>query len=198
MLTRRVPERRVVPFRSALDWFFQDPWREIGNWSEGQMAIDLRETDDDYIIEAEMPGVKPEDIEVTLEGNTLLIRGNYQRETEKREGDGGKTGRYILRERESATYARAITLPGSVDAEKVTSKFENGELQITLPKAAEMRARRIPITGGASGARQVSPGGKSSTTQESTQQTTGQPTTGQPTTGQHTTQPTTGQHTTSR
>lgn len=148
------------------------------------MALDLRETDDEYIVEAEMPGVKPDDIEVTLEGNTLLIRGNFHKETEQKETDGGKTGRYILRERESATYARAITLPGSVEADKVTSRFENGELQITLPKAAEMRARRIPITGGTSGARQVSPGGQP-TTQRSTQST--QHTVGQPTTGQHTT-----------
>jgi len=146
MLTRRPSERRLVPVRSPVDWFFQDPWQELTRWSEsGMPSIDMRETDDAYVIEAEMPGIKPEDIEVTFEGSRLLIRGHYKKEKET-DGEGG---RYILKERETATYARAITLPGAVEADKITSSYENGELKITLPKAAETRARRIPIKAGA-------------------------------------------------
>jgi HSP20 family protein len=157
MLTRRAPERGVVPLRSALEWFFQDPWQELGRWQGAMMpSIDLRDTDDAYVIEAEMPGVKPEDVEVTLEGNTLLIRGKYEKENDKQ--TNGDNGRYIVRERESATYARAISLPGGVDASKVTSTYENGELRITLPKAPETRARKIPISGGTKGAKQVQAG----------------------------------------
>ena len=149
MLTRRPPQRRLMPVRSAFDWFFQEPWQELTRWSEDTMpSIDMRETDDAYVIEAETPGVKPEDIEVTFEGSTLLIRGNYHR---AKETDG--EGRYIVKERETATYARAITIPGAVDASKISSSYENGELKITLPKAAEARARRIPISSGAKSSR---------------------------------------------
>jgi HSP20 family protein len=152
MLTRRTPERRVTPYRSALDWFFNDPLFEWTPGGDGGMSpmIDMRETDDAYIVEAELPGVKAEDAEVTLDGQTLVIRGRYG---EEREHDG--KGRYLVRERRSGTYARAITLPGGIDPDKVTSSFANGELTITLPKAAEAKARRIPVSAGAAGAKRV-------------------------------------------
>lgn len=158
MLSRRAPERRMMPVRSAFDWLFEDPWFEGGRWSEGPMApsIDMRETGDAFVVEAEMPGVKPDDTEVTLDGRTLVIRGQYG---EEREG-GGDGGRYLMRERRSGSYARAITLPAEVDPERVSSSFENGELTVMLPKAAQARSRRIPISSGAEGARQV---GSSST-----------------------------------
>jgi HSP20 family protein len=106
-------------------------------------ALDVRETDDAYVVKAEMPGVKPDDAEVTLDGRTLVIRGKYGEER-----DDEREGRWIVRERRSGTYARAITLPGAIDPEKITTSFEDGELKLTLPKAEESRARRIPIQGG--------------------------------------------------
>jgi HSP20 family protein len=153
MLTRRPPERRMMPVRSAFDWLFEDPWFEGGRWSEGSMApsIDMRETDDSFVVEAEMPGVKPDDTEVTLDGRTLVIRGQYETDHEQ----DGQSGRYLMRERRSGTYARAITLPAEVDTDKVSSSFENGELTVTLPKAPQARSRRIPVSAGACGAKQV-------------------------------------------
>jgi HSP20 family protein len=156
MLTRRTPERRVTPFRSALDWFFEDPFVEWSRWTGGggmTPMVDMRETDDAYIVEAELPGVKPDDAEVTLDGQTLVIRGQYG---EERERNGGQ-GRYLIKERQAGTYTRAITLPGGIDPDRVTSSFANGELTVTLPKAAEAKARRIPVSAGAEKAKRVGP-----------------------------------------
>jgi HSP20 family protein len=156
MLTRRTPERRMTPYRSALDWFFDEPFANWSRWGSdgGTMPlIDMRETDDAYVVEAELPGVKPEDTEVTLDGQTLVIRGRYGEEHEEE----GKGGRYLLRERRFGTFARAITLPGGIDPDKVTSSFANGELTISLPKLAEAKARRIPVSAGSENAKRVGP-----------------------------------------
>lgn len=158
-LTRRAPQRSVMPFRDVLDWVFDDPWRQMGltnQFAEGGISIDLRETDDAFIVEAEMPGIKPEDTEVTLEGRTLVIRGRFSEERE----EGGQDKRYLVRERRSGQVSRVITLPAPVDAENVKTQFENGELRIELPKAPETRARRIPIGSGSmagSNAKRVGP-----------------------------------------
>jgi len=145
MLTRRPSERRITPFRSALEWLMEDPIVEGSRWSQGAMtpSIDVRETDDSLVIEAEMPGVTPEDIDVTLDGRTLSIRA---RQTEEREREGDN-GRYLVRERQTASYARVITLPVQTDPDQVESTFENGELTLKIPKATQDRSRRIPVRG---------------------------------------------------
>jgi HSP20 family protein len=145
----------MTPYRTALDWFFDEPFVNLSRWGGdgGTLPIDMRETNDAYVVDVELPGVKPEDTEVTLDGQTLVIRGHYGTEHE----EDGKGGRYLVRERQSGTFGRAITLPGGIDADKVTSSFANGELTITLPKLAEAKARRIPVTAGPAGAKRVGP-----------------------------------------
>jgi HSP20 family protein len=159
-ISRRAPQRTVVPLRDALDWLFDDSsWNRMGlseRFAEGAITLDMRETDDAFVVEAELPGIKPEDVEVTLEGRTLAIRGRY---TEEREGNG-KTERYLLRERRTGQVMRVITLPAPVDADNVTSTFDNGELEVSLPKAKETRARRISVGSGAQRAKSVTPGGE--------------------------------------
>jgi HSP20 family protein len=102
-------------------------------------AIDVRDSGDAYMVEVEMPGVNPDDTEVVIEGRTLTVRGRF---AEEREHDAGS---YLLRERRRGQFMRAVVLPGMVEIDKVTSKFEDGELIITLPKAAQDRARRVEI-----------------------------------------------------
>jgi HSP20 family protein len=172
MLTRRPSERRITPFRSALEWLMEDPIVEGSRWTQGAMtpSIDVRETDDALVIEAEMPGVTADDIDVTLDGRTLSIRAS-QTEEREREGDNG---RYLVRERQSSSYARVITLPVETDPEQVESTFENGELTLKIPKAAQNRSRRIPVRGPA---KNVGPGStdqaKTSATSNGRKQTAG-------------------------
>lgn len=145
-----------MPLRDAIDWLFEDPWSRMGlgeRFTEGGITLDMRETDDAFVVEAELPGIKPEDVEVTLEGRTLAIRGRYSEERE----ENGKGERYLLRERRTGQVMRVITLPAPVDTEKVTSMFDNGELEVTLPKAKETKARRITVGSNAQRAKSVGP-----------------------------------------
>src|SRR5918911_1301635 len=163
-LTRRGSQRSAAPFGDMVNWLMDDPWETLDRWRQQSVptlpSVDIRETDDAYVVKAEMPGVKPDDADVTLDGRTLVIRGKYGEEREDEQ-----EGRWIVRERRSGTYARAITLPSGIDADKISSEFENGELKLTLPKAEESRARRIPIAGAGQGARSVGSGeGRTTTT----------------------------------
>jgi HSP20 family protein len=131
--------------RSALERLLQDwPLASIdGGFTELAPPIDIRETDDAYVVEIDMPGVKPQDTEVLVEGRTLTVRGRFDDESERKDSN------YLLRERRKGQFMRAVALPGMVDVDKVTSKTEHGELVITLPKSSQNRARRIEITSGA-------------------------------------------------
>lgn len=142
MTLMRRPPRTLMPVRDMFDrlltdrWLFGDGDGELGAaWPN----VDVRETDDAYVVEADLPGVKPEDLEVTVEGRMLTLRGRFGRDREeRREG-------YLVQERSSGSFARTITLPGMLDADNVTSEYADGELTITLPKAPESRARRVQV-----------------------------------------------------
>ena len=101
--------------------------------------LDVRETDEEIVVTASLPGVAPEDIEVTIEDRVLSIR------TESAAEDESENGSYLVRERRTGSYRRALRLPASVDAEKVDSGYEHGVLTITLPKREEAQARRIEV-----------------------------------------------------
>jgi HSP20 family protein len=140
-LVRRPLDRNQIPFRNPLE-------RYLGEWSLGAMPggftefappLDVRETDDAYIVEVELPGVDPNNTEVSVEGRTVTVRGQFADEQERQEGN------FLLRERRRGQFMRAVALPGMVDIDKVTSQYENGELMITLPKASQNRARRVEI-----------------------------------------------------
>ena len=143
-LVRRPLDRNQMPFRNPLE-------RYLGEWSLGAMPggfsefappLDVRETDDAYIVEVELPGVDPKNTEVSIEGRTVTVRGQFAEEQEKQEGN------FLLRERRRGQFMRAVALPGMVEVDKATSRYENGELTITLPKATQNRARRVEIQSG--------------------------------------------------
>ena len=101
--------------------------------------LDVRETDEEIVVTASLPGVAPEDIEVTIEDRALSIRAASAAE------DESATGSYLVRERRAGSYRRTLRLPESVDAGKVESGYEHGVLTITLPKREEAQARRIEV-----------------------------------------------------
>ena len=173
MLTRRPSDRRSVPFGDVFDWLFDDPWSDYGRRPHDGAApsIDIRETDDALTLEAELPGIKPDDIDVTIDGRTLAIRAKTSEEKERED----ETGRYLVRERRATNFFRVIMLPLDVDTESVQSTFENGELKVTLPKAVNRRSRRIPIQGASTSVVAVGPGnGKHEANQSETQSASAQ------------------------
>ncbi len=104
-----------------------------------QLPLDVLERDDGVVVTASVPGIKPEDLEVTLEDNVLTIHGR----TEFTEDT--KDERFIIRERRSGAFQRSIRLPESVNADDAVTHYEHGVLFVTLPKAEEKKARRLEI-----------------------------------------------------
>jgi HSP20 family protein len=144
-LIRRTPERGDRnQSRNSIERFLADwPMIPIDQATTDLAApLDVFETDDAYEIRVDLPRVNPEQVEVLVEGRTVTVRGRFEDETERREG------RHLLRERRQGEFMRAVALPGMVEVDQVSSRFENGQLSITLPKANENRARRIQVTNG--------------------------------------------------
>lgn len=143
MLARRDPFREMMTLRHAMDRLFdsafvgpQDVAQESG-WSS--LAMDVSENEDAYMVKATMAGVRPEDIEITYQGNTLTIKGEAKEEKET-EGE-----QYHIRERRFGTFSRSITLPSNIQADRIEAASENGVLTIRLPKAEEAKPKRISI-----------------------------------------------------
>lgn len=136
------PEIRgmMEPMRSMMEEFFSAPLinSPFFNWPGAMPAIDIEETDDAYIVTAEVPGFNKDEIEVELRNNVLMIRGKRER----REG-----GRFLRRERSwsSTQFQRMLQLPGEVDPKGVTADFSKGELVIKLPKKEQTQGFRIPL-----------------------------------------------------
>jgi HSP20 family protein len=112
------------------------PVEEIG-WTP---AIEMFEKDDKFMVKAELPGMKEEDIDVSVVGDTLTIKGERKAESEVKEED------YYCCERSYGSFTRSITLPSSVDAKNIEASYENGVLEISLPKAAEVKPKKITVS----------------------------------------------------
>jgi HSP20 family protein len=137
------PEYRLDPFRmmdALLRW---DPFR--GDWGGFNQNLDfiprfdVKEIKDAYVIKADLPGVKDEDVDVSLSGNLLTISGKREEE-HREEGES-----YYAMERSSGNFARSFTMPDGVDAASVTAELKNGVLMVQIPKKPEAQPRRIAI-----------------------------------------------------
>ena len=148
------PKRtQLDPFRSLrdeVDRLFEDfgrgwpgPWGTTWPWAPEAFspAVDLKETDAEYVITAEVPGFPKDKLEINVTEDALTIRGERKEETEKKEGG------YHLRESSSGSFQRVLALPGSVVADQAKAKLEDGVLTVTLPKAApkETKGAKIDI-----------------------------------------------------
>jgi HSP20 family protein len=133
--------RRYVPELSEemgrfFDQFLTTPRNRWEGWSPPANVV---ETEDAYTVEMDLPGYDRDDIEVTLEQGILSVRGQRNEETEF------DRGTYHLRERSVGTFSRSFSLPRSVDASGLEAVLENGVLSVSLPKAAEAKARKIEV-----------------------------------------------------
>ena len=139
----------VAPFndlnriRSEIDRIFQDPFSLVTqgtSFFEGWTpALDIYEDKDKYVAKAELPGMKKEDIDVSLEGDTLTISGERKQEEEKKEGDTYRSERYFGR------FQRIVTLPAAVDANKIQATYKDGVLTVTVPKTEEAKPKQIEV-----------------------------------------------------
>jgi HSP20 family protein len=143
-LVRWDPLRDMVSLRQAIDRLFEESFVRPRGWSapsEGiaSLALDVIESDEDVTIKASIPGVKPEDIDISITGDMLTIKGETCEEREE------EKGHYHLRERCFGAFQRAIRLPTMVKADKANAEFEQGVLTLTLPKVEEVKPKSIKI-----------------------------------------------------
>ncbi len=140
-ITRWDPFREMATLRSTMDRLFDESMKSAG-WEDrgiGALALDVAENEDGYVVKASLPGVNPDDIEITLHDNTLTIKGEIKADTNIDEKN------YRLRERRSGAYMRSVTLPVPVDSEKVEAVNEHGVLTLTLPKAETVKPKKIAV-----------------------------------------------------
>jgi HSP20 family protein len=122
------------------NWPFRRlPWRRAELAEVTIPAIDMWETNDAVMIRAAMPGIRPEDLHVSVSEGTLTIRGEFKRR-EEREGD-----RWHRQEIQYGTYERTLSLPPYANTDQVEANYENGVLTLRMPKREQARAKEIPI-----------------------------------------------------
>ena len=123
-----------------LERFFGEPLgveRPVGMWTP---SADVTETKDSVVIKAELPGLEAKDVEVSLSGDVLTIKGEKKEEKEE------KDERRHMVERRHGAFSRMVRLPVPVAADKIKAAFKNGVLTVTLPKTEEAKPKGIPIT----------------------------------------------------
>lgn len=153
------PFREMMTLRDAMNSLMEDALvrpRAGMNALTGGMPLDLRETDGTFVVETTVPGAKPENVDISILGDTLRITAEV-RDSGEREGE-----RWLIRERRFGRFERSLSLPSQVNAEGATANFSDGVLRITLPKAEAARPRQIQVRAGASDDTQIGAPGTSS------------------------------------
>ncbi len=149
-LIRWEPAREVNTLQSEMNRLFNtffDAPTTPGNGGSMRRwipAMDLVETGDQYVLKADLPGLTEEDINIELENNVLTVSGERRSEQEQK-GEG-----YFRVERAFGAFARSLTLPEGVDPEGVAASFDNGVLEVRIPKPEETKPRRVAISVGGS------------------------------------------------
>jgi HSP20 family protein len=145
-VARRDPFAELADFRPFFGPLFGREGRNLleevwGRSAAGRLApsVDISEDDGNYIVTAELPGTKREDVTVELEDDVLTIRGEKRNERDEK-----KEKRRIV-ERSYGTFSRSFTLPANADGEKVSAKFDNGVLTVTIAKRPETKPRVVDI-----------------------------------------------------
>jgi len=128
--------------KNRLDRLFSDDFWSNDAYAgamEWVPAVDIVESERDITIKAELPGVEPKDVTISLDNNVLTLKGHRESEKEVRKEN------YYRMERATGGFGRAFTIPVSIDSDRVTADFKNGLLTITLPKKESSRGRTIEV-----------------------------------------------------
>jgi HSP20 family protein len=108
----------------------------VGSWN---LALDVAEKGDVFTVKASLPGISPDDLNVTLEDNVLTIQG------EVKEDETIEESNYHIRERRTGSFSRSVRFPVPVESDKVEAEFENGVLTLSIPKAEAVKPKRIAV-----------------------------------------------------
>jgi HSP20 family protein len=144
-ITRWDPFAEMATLRNTIDRMFDDvrPFRAFGNGGgtpDLYFPIDVYETDEEVVLKASLPGVKPEDIDISVTGQVLTLKASAEAESEE------KAQNWYRRERRQGTWVRQVTLPTDVSSDKAEANVEHGVLRLTLPKAESARPQSIKVS----------------------------------------------------
>jgi len=143
MIDRYDPLGRTMGLRQVMDRLLEDAFvMPRSGGAEGSLAVDVYEEGDNLIVEAHLPGFKPENLDVNVERGVLTMSGQTEAEEERKERN------YLLREKRSGRFARSLHLPPAYTGDPSEATFEHGVLRLVFPKAEEAKPRRIRIGGG--------------------------------------------------
>lgn len=150
----RAPARVLSPFEDierVFDEFFSRPWPSLFRWERPLLAglrgfeermprLDVIDRDDEVVVRAEVPGVRREDIEITLTGNLITVKGETKKEEKEEKGD------YYRCEISRGSFSRTVSLPAEVDDSKAKATVSDGVLEIVLPKVEKSKKRTIKVS----------------------------------------------------
>jgi HSP20 family protein len=136
-------------FNAPFNWDLDEDFKRAFGEGFGEMmpwrgerftpAMDVQETEDSYVVEADIPGIKKDEIHIEVADNVLTIKGERKRETDKKEKD------YHRIERTYGAFRRSVQIPGGFKHDAVDARFEDGVLRVTLPKPDEAKPKRITV-----------------------------------------------------
>ncbi len=142
---RMNPWRDMVSLREAMDRLLEEsvvrprlPWRRGTQEEPLRLPVDVYVTPEEIVVTASLPGLLPEEVDISIEGDTLTIRGELRGPLDNVE--------YLFQERPFGTFSRSLTLNVPVDVEKAEAVFENGVLTLTLPKMEAVKPKAIKVT----------------------------------------------------
>ncbi|MFA9459459.1 Hsp20/alpha crystallin family protein [Thiohalorhabdus sp. Cl-TMA] len=152
---QRVPSRGMTPFDEMERMFeelmprgwmrpFRGGWPRLGEMEafEGRWPrVDVQDQESEILVRAELPGVKKDDLDVSLSEHTVTIKATSRREEE----EGEREGEYYRREISTGAFSRTVALPSEVDSDNAKAKFEDGILELTLPKREQAKRRHITV-----------------------------------------------------
>jgi HSP20 family protein len=139
------PWSEMLTLREAMNQLLQDSYVRpgaTGGPTADAPALDVFEDADNIEVSASLPGLRPEDVDITIQGDMLTIKGQRKEQAERKQGS------YLVREQRSGAFYRSIQLPVMVDSNKAQAQFEHGVLHLTLPKAESTKPRQIRINAG--------------------------------------------------
>jgi len=140
----RDPYREMVSLRNTMsrladDNFYNRRW----TWNpNAELALDVVETEEEYLVKASVPGINPDDLDITFTDKILTIKGEYKEEEEKEDVH------YHLRERRFGSFSRRLRLPNTIKSDAIEANYEDGVLILHLPKTEEVKPKRITVQNG--------------------------------------------------
>ena len=140
MLTRWDPFQEMLNLRRTVDRLF-DNANPDHEWQPSQwgLALDVVENKDEFVVKASIPGINPDDLDISYSDDTLTIKGEIKSDKDYKEDQ------YHLRERRYGSFARSISLPTKVKGDSIEASYQNGVITLRLPKSEEVKPKRIPI-----------------------------------------------------